>query len=968
MKLIKLLQSACIFFLIVAGGACSKKQSTETSQRVQPEIQTPTNFIEGTYEETGMLVSGEFDIPELYIHRSPQEAKIFSFKNDEMIRDYDVSPSAPMVAVLVEQSETLSIAFWSINDNAIVDQYRFPLEFKATSLAWHPTGNSIFVVGQQEGKYYVIRVDKLENEWKSRIIFTSSNELIRLVVCPRPFVIDYDQRSRKQVYNYRLFLGMDNGDKTFRIVSITESGKRFYQVVGPSKTFTNGMDFNEDMDPSNIEATYALPVAFHPAGHQLIWEDKNNRFSVANYEGRWWGKSKPIDVTIKNLGTLTPTPNGLGFINWQKGKSGIGMYLHSSKKEENQLADIEFLSRPLSVPDGKGIVGLTKNHSITYSPIDIPLADVANAWMFAETNEEVELLRKHQGLFRPNHSDQLYKLYETENYHCSSYDRNSPTRPYLVTTDIFWELYAAAYQGLFIVKERDEAIPNFWKFIDEAHKYFSKQKNSPWTPVFAALNDFKDGNKNNEEAKRIIEETQSYSETLNRKFNYSTLKPRGHYTSKPEMVSYFKAFKYFTTIYEDDQEILKELGTLPNDIQAIAENWIKTYSGFISPSRSPLVWNNMKQSIPSYCQYPKKELSVFPLSWGFDNEILNSTIFRLEAPSDLQVRGPKGERMLPSGIDMAAVFGNSLADKLLQSDYEKYPPLRKVIDVLRKNLDANKEDLKQTVYAKWINAVAVQWADTVNSTNGGQDKMIWQAKRLQTGLATWATLRHATVLVNATSAAECGEAGFEEILMRAPRGYVEPDPYTFGAIADLFESTIKFIDESLSEKTNMNNDQRALYEGILKRLEEAAQDAREFKRMAEKVRRGEMLNNEENLKVLYVARTAEHLFLIFNSLANNDYGLANPEPIAKIAEVSGEKFGPYLMVAVGNAMEWNHIVPFYGRRQIVKGSIYSYYEFPSNQLMNDPEWREKVSKQEVLPWIKPFVIHRQVTGMAKTRY
>jgi len=139
--------------------------------------------------------------------------------------------------------------------------------------------------------------------------------------------------------------------------------------------------------------------------------------------------------------------------------------------------------------------------------------------------------------------------------------------------------------------------------------------------------------------------------------------------------------------------------------------------------------------------------------------------------------------------------------------------------------------------------------------------------------------------------------------------------------------------------------------------------------MAEKERRGESLTNEENEKILYVSRVGEHLFLVFNSLSNKDYALSTPDPIAKIADVAGDgKISPYLMSAVGNPMEWDYIVPFYGRHQIVKGSIYSYYEFESRLLLNDKEWREKVTKQEYLPWIKPFITNQSASGMAKTCY
>jgi hypothetical protein len=345
------------------------------------------------------------------------------------------------------------------------------------------------------------------------------------------------------------------------------------------------------------------------------------------------------------------------------------------------------------------------------------------------------------------------------------------------------------------------------------------------------------------------------------------------------------------------------------------------------------------------------------------------------SPKKKKRTGPGGLRILPSGLDIASVFGNQFAENLLRKDFEKYPPLKKVINNLRSNYSsqAKKTDFNENFYNKWLNTLSVQWADTVSFIHGQKDNKLWQAKRLQTGLASWATLRHATVLVNERGAAECGEGGFEEILMRAPRGYVEPDPYTFAAIATLFDDMVKYASKNIENKSAISDsrktERKSLYEGIILRLKEAAQEAKAFQKMAEKERKGIHLTNEENEKILSVARVAEHLFLIFNSLSNNDYALSNPDPISKISDVFGDgNTSPYLMAAVGNSIEWNHIVPFYGRKQIVKGAVYSYYEFESRQLLNDEEWRKKVKNQEPVYWIKPYITKQTANNMASSGY
>ena len=938
-----------------------------------------TNIIQVSLSDSAQSMQGVFDIPELKILSSPDSLTTLTLQNNEKVIDYDVSPAGRMVAILTEKEAKSALKFWDIKTSSISESYSLPDSFMCKAIAWHPLANALFVMGTLHSEYRILRIEKRSNTWKNMYIFKSSQPIRRLVPCPRPFITTYDAKTQKSYYAYRIFFGMDNGDKSYRIVSITEFGTRFYQVIGPAKTITSYKEDDYSIVPSQIEASWALPIAFHPAGHQLIWEDKNNAFQIATYDSKVWGESKPIRTALKKGGTITPTPNGLGLLHWQKDIQGIGIYLLTNKTEEIQLKNYSFLSTPSSVPDGKGIVGLTKinnTYTLNYLPINVPLADVLNAWMYIQSPEELTLFQHNYGLFRSeNNSDQLYQLYETENYYCNRYDKSSPTRPYLVTTDIFWELFGAAYQGLFIVNERDEAIPNFWQFIDRANVYF-KDKNSKWTNVFTVIQELKSNkNSTNQEVQKIKKGTDAISEITNANYTFSDLKPRGHYTSTPETETYFKAFRYFTTILSNDKEAVKELEQIPDEITKFAETWINSYSGFIAPSRSELVWKNVKQIVPSYCKYPKNNPSLFPLSWGFDNEILFSTVYHQNFPSELQVKGPGGVRLLPSGLDIASAMGNQFAEKLLQSDFEKYPPLRKVIQNLRQNYtptSSNKEG-KTTIYSQWLNAMAIQWTDTLTSTNGNKDKELWQTKRLQTGLATWATLRHATVLVNERGAAECGEGGFEEILMRAPRGYVEPDPYTFGAIAELFDQAIFYVSKSIKNIDDINDDysdeKRSLYEGIIARLKEAAQEARAFQIMAQKERNGNELSNEENEKILYVARIAEHSFLVFNSLSNKDYALSYPDPMPKIADVFGEKsISPYLLVAVGNPLEWNHIIPFYGRHQIVKGSVYSYYEFESEQLLDDQQWREKVKNQNYLPWVKPFISKEVLNGMPNTGY
>src|ERR1700682_5603994 len=89
--------------------------------------------------------------------------------------------------------------------------------------------------------------------------------------------------------------------------------------------------------------------------------------------------------------------------------------------------------------------------------------------------------------------------------------------------------------------------------------------------------------------------------------------------------------------------------------------------------------------------------------------------------------------------------------------FAKYPNLAARIQATHERFDAGSKRGPGTLYESWINALATQWAADVSAPIvSGQ---LWDAKRLQTGLASWATLRHSTILVNDQTSAECGEGG-----------------------------------------------------------------------------------------------------------------------------------------------------------------------------------------------------------------
>jgi hypothetical protein len=936
-----------------------------------------------------IALAGVFEIDEVQVAPSPSEVKFLDFKPSEKVLDFDISKEGPRAAVLVQDSSGNSrIVFWDFGATASIAQWAIPAGYGFRSVAWHPLGKSLFLSGIHGAEHVIARVETKGDSRDFRVIYKTRREIRRMVPAPRPYIVDPDVDSDEPVKAFRLFFGQKNQDGAYAIRSITEQGARDYQVIGPRKGFSTFKDAGAQ--PSRLEAPSALPLAFHPAGHILLWEDGKKCFHQALYQRDHWEEKTKIDLCG---GTVTPTPNGLGLIHWQPGAAGVTIISDRGGKKDSRASEYSFISTPSSVPDGRGIVGALKRNngtSLAYVPIRVPLADVANAWMFAETNQDEELLERKGGLFRDLPDDQLYSLYETEAYQCGEYDPSTPTRPYLVTTDIFWELLAAAYEGLFIIAEKQQAIPAFWEFVDEAERFF-RQSNpgSRWAAVFSVLACMRECPGKGEGAQppaaeiekelALVRKAQGEADSpvLGEKLSYGELKPRGHYTSSRDMSDYFIAFKYLTQLAGDvllpegevpvpqeHLEALEELKNLGSEAKARARSWIGAYEVFISPSRSSLLLRDEQVPYPPYTKYPLNRPRIFPLSWGFDNEVLLATVYHQDWPEAEQIKGPGGERLIPSGLDIGSALGSQFAFGLLSSEMEKYPPLETVMEDLRSRWRINraKAEARTNLYDRWMDALAVQWADGVAPPDSSRGRELWDTKRLQTGLASWATLRHATVLVNERTAAECGEGAFEPILLAPPRGYVEPDPDTFHALAGLFRSMDRMVKSwNISPENTIQVDdmdsREALKAGISRRLEQTGAKAELFEKIARKEIAGEPLTSREYEEILYVGRVAEHHFLIFKSLAKDDFGLSNPDPMPKITDVAGGgPFSvPFLMAGVGRPMQWDQIVPYFGRKEMVKGSVYSYYEFVSEKLMNDKEWIEALPNRRHPDWVSPFI-------------
>lgn len=895
------------------------------------------------------------------VQPSPGKEAKLELPSGARILDFDMSRFKPQAVILLAAKDgSNKIMLWNIGEKKALVSFVIPQEYAPESITVHPNDDAFFMLAQLKNQSVILRISR-DVKTAPEEIFKTSDKLRRLVMGPRPYT-HYEGEKRDS--EYRLYFGVEEDPGVYSLNSIRESGNAKYQVLGPKPKPEERKELAPYMEMEREELGFlvpsALPLGFHPAGHVMFWSDAEDCFHKIQYGKNIWDDHSAIFNKKICGGSVTSTPNGLGILHWRKNVPGVTLYLDSGKTEKNLASSYTFTSMPSSTPDGKGLVGEIRNGSkrtLVYVPLNMPLADVANAWMFQPDGSERDMFERNGGLFRDTNWPQLYQFYETEHYSCGG---NAPVlRPYLVTTDIFWEIFGAAFQGLFVRREEDIAIPAFREFVSKAYQQLPMD--GRLHGVFGLLQDLNNDKTPQPESeldKVLNAAMNGRSELLGvDNFQYTNLKPNSHYTATPEKERYFKAFRYLGMVPLTVEE-RTQLKALPLETRQAALTWINSYRRFIAPPRAPEIFG--KSEIPAYSQLSRKTApTLFPLSWGIDNEILNATVFHPEWPLDLRVEN----RWLPSGLDLASVLGSSLAEALLEQsgEFSRYPNLKNALSDLKKRLSNVK--VGDNLYDKWINALAVQWNDEILKKQNLFAGNTWPVKRLQTGLASWTTLRHITVLVNERSVAECGEGGFEDIEMEKPLGYVEPDPATFDAIAGLFDSMAETISSAtlpggIAGVDEMEN--AAYTKGMIERLRAMRDKTAYFAALARKELAGEALTEDEYEEIQYVARTAEYNFLIFKSIMNEDMGIAIPDPMPKIVDVAGNTSSGLLMSAIGYPLEWDAITPYFGRRQITKGAAYSYYEFPSKSILNDKEWLDILPKTRHPVWFQEFITPKKI--------
>jgi len=290
-------------------------------------------------------------------------------------------------------------------------------------------------------------------------------------------------------------------------------------------------------------------------------------------------------------------------------------------------------------------------------------------------------------------------------------------------------------------------------------------------------------------------------------------------------------------------------------------------------------------------------------------------------------------RLIPSGLDVAAAFGSQTAYETLKQEgataYAHYDAqLAKVRSALARRPAA---DWGSTVYDAWIYSLQPMFTAHGTAFPDYMRTPQWAAKDQQTGLGSYAELKHDTILYAKQFFAEGGDN-----IPKNPRNWVEPDPVAFERLA----SAAGLLGQGL--------DARGLLTQQGAKLIADERDLFEFLgRLASDELAGKPLTKADNDRLRFLGGELEAFWTRSSDLRPS--GIAtNDQEDALVADL-GSSAKNVLEIGTGRIDRLYVIVPDdSGGFEVAAGGVYSYYEFttPAGQRLDDGSWHQLLNKKQ----------------------
>ncbi len=311
-------------------------------------------------------------------------------------------------------------------------------------------------------------------------------------------------------------------------------------------------------------------------------------------------------------------------------------------------------------------------------------------------------------------------------------------------------------------------------------------------------------------------------------------------------------------------------------------------------------------------------------------------------PFTMEVTQAGPARAFPRGLDVMALLGSGRAreilDELDDSNYVNYT-IR--FNELKEEFDAFTDaDWNRNLYWSWLYALKPLLKDFGEGYPTFMQVQAWQEKELTTALASWAELRHDTILYAKQSYTP--EATSMPPLEKPVVGYVEPVPEFYNRLLALTTMTTEGLD-SMEVLDDTSRYRLQNLEEILERLVEISTQELE----------DQELSQEDYGFIKDFGEQLNGVIAEVEDRAKKTTIVADVHTDGNTRQVLEEGVGYVDMMVVA------YMVPD-GRILLGAGPVMTYYEFkqPMSDRLTDEAWRDMLQDDppEKPEWITNFSV------------
>ena len=440
--------------------------------------------------------------------------------------------------------------------------------------------------------------------------------------------------------------------------------------------------------------------------------------------------------------------------------------------------------------------------------------------------------------------------------------------------------------------------------------------------------------------------------------DFTLFAPRGHYTLNEDFKAYFRTTYLLGTPFPLDNEggaaatlLLCHILSVPQ----VQEKWRALYDPirYLVGSSNVNTWDELVEALKPFKfgdlsdagrvkellevldkagkasaiqKLPGKKFAVLPRRITFDAMIFD-TLTHPRTSTD------EDKRALPDPLDVMAVLGSPQAlDEV--KPYEKFKDYGANLKALEERWPEYRSSADgANAYTAWLSALR-----SYNVSEGAQQffarTAAWGYKKLTTAEASMAELKHDTILYAEQSGAEMGDGGGEWVAgpfsQPFARGYVEPEPKLYRALAESARKILEFL-------TPMFPDEHEYYRG---KFSQFSEEMETLAGIADRALEDAMTPSDflTIIELRLPSVLPEDIYDVYDKASQNQLRMALVADVATDASA-----GRALFMGVGAPRRLSvYVNDRSGGFRVTKGYMFSYYSFIqslSEGRMNDDQWK-----------------------------